>query len=394
MDINSILEKRPPKLRFSFHSFRWQMLFLLDQLFGFSLKKKNAQGKTLQKQKNPSFIGRCFQKIHAKAVKKLMKEKAFESEGPIAIIEMDINDFTHSTFKRWKDEVNEPVVVRGFLDGAPIMELTKEENLISKLGDVEVQCVNLSVDNSTSSDGRNVSTFKTNLRDYLTLDKFNNYYVNNFHGILNKMDFYRLCKGREIRKIQKNGNALNQWFIKRGALVRSSLHCANGENIFLNIQGKKEWHFIHPSYTPLIHATLSKYGVYAVSDLTNHHEKGDFYDLMCNAFPYFKHIPVYKVTLQPGDLLYNPPWWWHDVRNLSPLTVGCATRWVEPLKIRSKLITNSPVLFAGQVIEFLKNPKKSSLYKIGKSVNNGEEAGEFINSIFSSEWEENKKVSV
>ncbi|WP_179213293.1 cupin-like domain-containing protein [Ekhidna lutea] len=320
-----------------------------------------------------------------------MKRKKFESNGPVAITEINIKDFTHDNFKEWKNKVNEPVVVRGFLSDAPITELTKEENLISKFGDIEVECANFSFDKDISPDGRNINVARTSLRDYLTLDKYNNYYVNNFHGILNRMDFYRLCNGRKLRKIQKKDYALHQWFIKRDAGSRSSLHSANAENIFLNIQGKKEWHFIHPSYAPVLQTTLSKYGTFAVSELMNHGMKGNFYELMHKEHPYFNNIPVYKVTLEPGDLLYNPPWWWHDVRNLSSLTVGCATRWVEPLKPGSKLITNSSILFTGQIIEFLKNPKKSPIYTISRAVNNKNEVNEFFNTVFASEWDKKSK---
>ena len=45
-------------------------------------------------------------------------------------------------------------------------------------------------------------------------------------------------------------------------------------------------------------------------------------------FPAFAHCPIFEVTLEPGDLLLNPPWWWHAVRNVSETTVGVASRWI------------------------------------------------------------------
>ena len=45
------------------------------------------------------------------------------------------------------------------------------------------------------------------------------------------------------------------------------------------------------------------------------------------AFPLFEYCPVYHTTLEPGDVLFNPPWWWHAIKNSTPTTVGVASRW-------------------------------------------------------------------
>ena len=41
----------------------------------------------------------------------------------------------------------------------------------------------------------------------------------------------------------------------------------------------------------------------------------------------FKYCPVYQATLEPGDVLFNPPWWWHSIKNVDATTVGVASRW-------------------------------------------------------------------
>jgi hypothetical protein len=45
------------------------------------------------------------------------------------------------------------------------------------------------------------------------------------------------------------------------------------------------------------------------------------------AFPLFEYCPVYHATVGPGDVLFNPPWWWHAIKNVTPTSVGVATRW-------------------------------------------------------------------
>jgi oxalate decarboxylase/phosphoglucose isomerase-like protein (cupin superfamily) len=45
------------------------------------------------------------------------------------------------------------------------------------------------------------------------------------------------------------------------------------------------------------------------------------------AFPLFQYCPVYTAVLEEGDVLFNPPWWWHSIKNISDTTIGVASRW-------------------------------------------------------------------
>jgi hypothetical protein len=51
----------------------------------------------------------------------------------------------------------------------------------------------------------------------------------------------------------------------------------------------------------------------------------------------FSRATRYEVELEPGDVLFSPPWWWHDVRNTTEETIGLATRWID---LRPKKILN------------------------------------------------------
>ena len=45
-------------------------------------------------------------------------------------------------------------------------------------------------------------------------------------------------------------------------------------------------------------------------------------------FLYFvRYCPIYSVTLQPGDVLYNPPWWGHAIRNITDKSVAISNRY-------------------------------------------------------------------
>ena len=41
---------------------------------------------------------------------------------------------------------------------------------------------------------------------------------------------------------------------------------------------------------------------------------------------FYKKAKGWHVVLEPGDILYNPPFFWHEVHNLD-ITVGFGYRW-------------------------------------------------------------------
>lgn len=90
-------------------------------------------------------------------------------------------------------------------------------------------------------------------------------------------------------------------------------HCANEVNFFFMIKGRKTWRFVHPKHTAWMEAVFSTKGVYADTD-----------------FEFGQHpvgVPVYEAVVLPGDVLLNPPWWWHQVVT-DEAAIGVSTRWM------------------------------------------------------------------
>ena len=42
----------------------------------------------------------------------------------------------------------------------------------------------------------------------------------------------------------------------------------------------------------------------------------------------YARLPRVCTTLEPGDALLSPSWWWHRVENLAPVNVGVSSRWI------------------------------------------------------------------
>jgi len=120
--------------------------------------------------------------------------------------------------------------------------------------------------------------------------------------------------------------------------VHSRLHHAVGGNVFVQVHGRKRWTFVDPAHTahllpvpgPKLDFNLSGFGGFRRRR-----------ELGLSPGP-LAHIPRFETVLQPGDVLYNAPWWWHEVENLDAGTIGCAVRRIPPLGTVSPSLRNLP----------------------------------------------------
>lgn len=350
---------------------KWALLFLYN--FIFRINQTHNVEEIATKAKNYTNDSNSSKKLQNKILNEFRIKNTSVVENTLPLPEVNSEILSKKQFAEWRTKINMPIVFRGLIKNSFACQNWSIEWLIENFGDEVVHCIPPEI---SSLLGEEVKLEKISLKDFCAKKEYHNYYINNHHSIFENKDFYESCNGKKIEDLRGARHLIDQWFISRSNQTGSSLHCANGDNIFLNIKGRKEWHFIHPSYTPLLSPILSKYGMYAVAGV----EKSllNKWDSIREIFPYFKFIPVYKVVLQEGDVLFNPPWWWHSVRNLDGFTLGCATRYLAPGKA-----SNIAVFHIGQIVEAIRHPIKSiypqTLYMLlFKRVNK-----KLLNSIFS-----------
>src|SRR5690606_16551383 len=94
-------------------------------------------------------------------------------------------------------------------------------------------------------------------------------------------------------------------------------------NCFINIYGQKEWTFVHPKYSAAMYSSIFNKGIF-VGSLVKHNAPVGFLE---KNQPLYNRIPKLRIVLQPGDMLINPPWWWHAINNLPPASIAIASRW-------------------------------------------------------------------
>jgi hypothetical protein len=126
----------------------------------------------------------------------------------------------------------------------------------------------------------------------------------------------------EAYRFMKSPLSAMQMFLGMRKGTGSPFHCAMNYNLFLQLDGKKKWTFVDPEYTLLMYPVVSDYNAYQAS-LVGMPEEVDL-----DRFPLYRYCPRFSVTLEPGDAMLNPPWWYHAVENVTDHTLAVATRWL------------------------------------------------------------------
>lgn len=105
-----------------------------------------------------------------------------------------------------------------------------------------------------------------------------------------------------------------------GKGTRTSLHCAGEHNLFTQVDGKKHWYFIEPKADIWLDPPVTRTPYfYSLFDP----EQVDY-----DRYPGMEYAQIWECLLEPGDVLFNPPFWWHQVTNVTP-SIGVGFRWFD-----------------------------------------------------------------
>ena len=108
-----------------------------------------------------------------------------------------------------------------------------------------------------------------------------------------------------------------------GKSATSAFHCAMGGNFFLMACGSKRWTFVSPSDWLAMYPTIGRSQRSAI--FCSPIDTDRYEDEQKEKYPLYATVQKYTTVLGPGDVLFNPSWWWHEVTNLEP-SVGIPMR--------------------------------------------------------------------
>jgi hypothetical protein len=110
-------------------------------------------------------------------------------------------------------------------------------------------------------------------------------------------------------------------------------HCAPAHNFFLQIYGKKYWTFADTAYTVGMSPVIKTSQQYQGSLVDS---RESLADCVSRGFSLYPYVPKFDITLEPGDLLFNPQYCWHSVKTEGTgATIGIGVRSVSAPNLNS-----------------------------------------------------------
>ena len=243
-------------------------------------------------------------------ISRIMRESDVDWERcrEIQIPEYDWKNGNPEEFYNTFVKTPHPVVLRGFIKDTPLTKEYTFDNFVEKYAE---ETVFLLKPDRSSYMGKVKELRDTRL------------YLQNCEVLFNKHPELLSTLHRETVRLEpylKKECGYGQLFV--GSQGNGApLHNAGTWNFFHMVNGSKKWYFIDP-YDYYFASPMWVWGQPAAAFGQLFPDEFDK-----KKFPHMQYLPYYVTELQAGDILLNPPWWGHGIRNTSKQSVAVATRW-------------------------------------------------------------------
>jgi hypothetical protein len=268
----------------------------------------------------------------------LLKVDTAVKREPLHVPIIEAKDYSFESLREATEGFRYPAVVRGLFSDVPGVKKWSDVNYLnSRLGDFDVPVVRKAVYNTLQND-RAVMPFSEAATDILTNPDSKMYLFfpvesrfNFNHSDLGKAKALKEAVNRMVADDLEIGERIWKGFgtkahstyhgaqliVGRGsndsdATTGTGWHCAAGNNWFIQVVGKKRWYFMDPVHS----AYMSPLRGGKVNMMTGNRNMVDIH----------ANIPLRYADIQAGDLLYNPDWEWHTIKNYEGLSIGCPIR--------------------------------------------------------------------
>ncbi len=252
-----------------------------------------------------------------------MKERMLarvERQGPGRRIPLDRHrNLDHRDFVKKYARPGIPVVFEGAAKSWPSVQSWNFEFIADRYGDDDVLLTDAEGTNSNQLD----KEFEyITLRELIANIDGGGLKYARFHPLLQKHP--ELREEMDLAWLRKHMyGRFSDWMtfytlFMGGKGTNTALHNAANDNLFIQIEGKKRWLLYPIAHTPAldIEANRAPYkGCDVIPD-----------DPDLEKYPMFPYLDYWETVLEPGDVLYNPPYVWHHVSNPTH-SIGVGCRW-------------------------------------------------------------------
>ncbi|KAJ1410190.1 hypothetical protein B484DRAFT_455930 [Ochromonadaceae sp. CCMP2298] len=253
-------------------------------------------------------------------------------------------DYSMEALRKATNNWRSPVIVRGMFSNTPATEKWATDGYLAGIiGDFMIPVVKDAVYNTLQND-RGVVPFKEAFTEIVENPDSKMYMFfpvkSRFH--FNGSDLGSLEKLQALEMLQEKINEVvlqdleidtriwkgfgtkahstyygSQLIIGQGSndtdvTTGTGWHCAAGNNWFVQVKGSKRWYFMDPKHSAAMHPL-----------------RGGRVNMMTgtpNMSHFQQYVPHQYADLIEGDMLYNPDWQWHTIRNYEGLSIGVPIR--------------------------------------------------------------------
>jgi hypothetical protein len=156
-------------------------------------------------------------------------------------------------------------------------------------------------------------------------------------------ELHEMIDNEDIKKIEPGLRTTTQIFMGVPG-SGSDVHAAMGVNVFRQVSGRKKWWFIPPHQTAYLMPSINVNGFSAhTHTLIDKVNPSSTTGEMQQASPWLNKITRYTAVVNPGDILINPPWFWHAILNLGnpgDIVIGSPVRYGQGATAAAAFKTN------------------------------------------------------
>ena len=222
-----------------------------------------------------------------------------------------------------------PVVLAGAAADWPAIKKWSPEYLLQRCGQDEIAVLdahNWRIKQDDEQDAVATSEKMMNISALLENMKAGGGWYGAFLELLDKyadlradLDFSFIQRyGHANQLLPWHRNVIAKMYVG-GPGTSTSLHCAGVSNLYVQAYGRKKWVLIQPEFTPFMYPALGL-GL-------NWQSRVDFREPDYDTCPLYRYVDRYETILEPGDILWNPPFVWHGVMNVTQ-SIAVSLWWI------------------------------------------------------------------
>lgn len=261
--------------------------------------------------------------------RRLLRRPSAAGPGSFEVprVRVDDPDFRLTDHRR-------PVILEGFLADSPVVRRWSFDHLAERHGTTKVKVVEPTASGVRAS-YEELACYIADVRS--GAGKY----------VMGSASFFEsngeLLEGFDLPRLQR---MIGRRIIRLETFIGtretgSSFHCAAIGNLFCQVHGEKRWRLVPPAWSPWMYPEFGRnpYAVHVTSPI-----RTERYAEQHDAYPLFERAPIHHAHLRPGDVLFNPAWWWHEVENLGE-TIGVPIRVVTTARTNPSFATLAGVSF-------------------------------------------------